>query len=111
MGRQRPFATPVTAFEQAWQFVVEPPSQAFSQQNPSMHDPLWHIVSRVQAVPFPKSVTHLFCVVSQKLFAVQSVSALHEPAQTLPWQWNGAHETGAGAVPQLPEPVQVGGPV
>jgi hypothetical protein len=84
MGRQSPFVAPVRALEHASQLVVEPPSQEFSQQNPSMHAPLVHMPLRVHEVPFDSSGTHLFCVVSQKLFPVQSVSELHEPAHTLP---------------------------
>jgi hypothetical protein len=84
MGRQRPFAWFVNAFEQAWQFVGLSLSQAFSQHTVSTHAPLEHMRSRSQAVPCPSGDSHLLFVVLQYEPTAQSVSWLQLPEHTVP---------------------------
>jgi len=55
-----PFASPVSAFEQAWHCVLH----AVSQQNPSTQLPVWHWSAAPQAVPCVSLSTH-WCDESQ----------------------------------------------
>jgi hypothetical protein len=53
-----PFDSPVSAFEHAWQSVVEPPPHALAQQNPSTQNPLAQSPGTVHALPTGSPLMH-----------------------------------------------------